>query len=322
MIPTRLKVDRILCPTDHSEFSEFALEKAVSLARWFAAELIVLHVIPPRPWAIPADPTIPMTMVPAHLLRTDRPNEIEALDRFVARHRGTNVSIDVRLRDGDPGREIAAAVLEESVDLLVMGTHGRSGFERFALGSVTEKVLRLAACPVLTVGRPSPAGKGPLFSRIVCALDLTSASTRTLDTALSLAGENLARVTLLHVVDGLEKPGVDDAPPAWAEADLAEIRGRLHERVPPEASLVCTVEERVEEGVPWRKVLEVAEETEADLLVMGAHVGHELDRALFGSTVGRVVRRAACPVLVVRETRPATSIPARAWEGAKFLPMV
>src|SRR5262245_43350882 len=113
MIPTRLKVDRILCPTDHSEFSEYALEKAVSLARWFAAEVIVLHVIPPRPWAVPADPTIPMTMVPAELLRVDRPQEIEALDRFVARHRGTNVPIDVRLRDGDPGREIAAAVLEE-----------------------------------------------------------------------------------------------------------------------------------------------------------------------------------------------------------------
>jgi nucleotide-binding universal stress UspA family protein len=160
-----------------------------------------------------------------------------------------------------------------------------------------------------------------LFQRIVCALDLTSASTRTLDTALSLAGENIARLTLLHVVDGLETPRADDATAAWAEADLAEIRRRLHERVPPEASLVCAVDERVEEGVPWRKVLEVAEETEADLLVMGAHVGHELDRALFGSTVGRVVRRAPCPVLVVRETRAATPRPARVWATEGFAPM-
>jgi nucleotide-binding universal stress UspA family protein len=308
-----MKVDRILCPTDYSEFSAQALDRAVGLARWFGAEVEVLHVIPPRPWAIPADPAIPMTMVPADLLRADRPREIEALDRFVSRHRGGNVPIVVRLRDGDPGREIAAAVLEEPADLLVMGTHGRSGFERFALGSVTEKVLRLAHCPVLTVGRPRPAGAGPLFQRIVCALDLTSASTRTLETALSLAGENLARLTLLHVVDGLEKPRAGDPPPAWAEADLAEIQRRLHERVPSEAPLVCAVDERIEEGVPWRRILEVAEETEADLLVMGAHVGHELDRALFGSTVGRVVRRAECPVLVVREARPAASRPARAW---------
>jgi nucleotide-binding universal stress UspA family protein len=303
-----MKVERILCPTDYSEFSEHALHRAVRLASWFEASITAVRVIPPTPWLVAADAGSPYVAVPADRLRAQRHEELEALERFVLPYHEEGVPIHTRLLEGDPSRQIQQAALELPADLLVMGTHGRGGFERLVLGSVTEKVVRRATCPVLTVGSGAPPRPdGHLFRRIVCALDLTEASSRTIDVALSLAEENMARVTLVHVLAGLpSQPG----PPFYhALPQILRLRrelfeqaeDHLHSRVPTAVRDFLSVSERVEEGTPWRLVLQVAEETRAELIVMGAHSQGAVDRAFFGSTVNQVVRRAGCPVLVVRE---------------------
>ncbi len=308
MAPSRMKIERILCPTDYSEFSERALERAVRLARWFGARITAVHVVPPTPRWVGADAGVAYVTVPEDLLRGSREEEAQALERFVVPYRGEGVPIHTRLLDGDPSRLIQEAALELPADLVVMGTHGRGGFEHLLLGSVTEKVLRRATCPVLTIGRGAPSKlEGPLFRRIVCALDLTEASARTIEVALSLAEENMARVTLVNVLEGL--PGQAGPPFYRALPEILRLRrelfeeaeDRLHESVPIVARDFCSVSERVEEGTPWRVVLQVAEETCAELIVMGAHSRGSLDRAFFGSTVNHVVRQARCPVLVVRE---------------------
>ena len=307
MTLSRMKISRILCPTDFSDFSEHALARAVRLARWFEADVTVAHVIPTPLWVVTADPGVKYA-VPGDLLRVQRQEEAEALERFVEPHRNKGVAIHTRLLDGDPSRLIQEAALALPADLVVMGSHGRGGFEHLLLGSVTEKVLRRAMCPVLVVGSAVPSdSEGPLFRRILCPVDLTEGSARTLEVALSLAEENMARVTFLHVLEGLPHPG---GPPRLGLPQLVSIRNellkeaqdRLHQSVPAEARDFCLVNERVKEGTPWREVLRVAEGKDADLIVMGAHSGSALRRTFFGSTVNQVVREARCPVLVVRET--------------------
>jgi nucleotide-binding universal stress UspA family protein len=303
-----MKVERILCPTDYSEFSERALDRAVRLASWFEASVTVVHVLPPTTWMVTPD-AIATVDVQEDFLCAQREAEAETLERFVAPYRGRSVALHTRLLDGDPSRLIQEAALELPADLVVMGTHGRSGFEHLVLGSVAEKVVRRATCPVLTVGRAAiREAEGPLFRRVLCALDLTSASTRTLDVALSLAGENMAQVGVLHVLEVV--PGSFGSPGYRELPEVVHMRRQaregaeeqLHRSVPPEARAFCSVSERVEEGAAWREILRVAEAGDADLIVLGAHSSSLLDRALFGSTVDHVVREARCPVLVVRET--------------------
>lgn len=306
MASTRISIERILCPTDFSEFSERALQRALALARWFEARVTVLHaqIVAPRGFPMEGGTYAP---VAGDLLRTTREDLLKALDRFVEPHLGEGVPIETELVEGDPPRAIRVAAEAMAADLLVMGTHGRGGFEHLLLGSVTEKLLRAAPCPVLTVGQAKMAPPSdPLFRRILCAADLTKASQRTFDMALSLAEENLAQVTLLHVVEGvlgesdlpLYRPVPETMP--LRRTLMEEARDRL-ETMAHGARAFCEVSGRVETGPAWRQILRVAQESNADLVVMGAHSGGALARMFLGSTANHVVRQAPCPVLVVRE---------------------
>jgi len=217
---------------------------------------------------------------------------------------GRGAGLDLKVCAGDPWREIVAEADALPADLIVMGTHGRTGFEHMLLGSVTEKVLRRAGCPVLTVGRVLPR-TGGLFRRILCAIDFSEHSEDTLQTALSLAQENEAEVTLLHVVDSLSGAPAGrlrarpEIGPLYPDLE-AQILEQLREMTPAACRQWCEVKERVASGAPWRQILAVGEETGVDLVVMGAHGYGPIGRFFFGSTSSHVVRQAACPVLVVR----------------------
>jgi nucleotide-binding universal stress UspA family protein len=307
MAPTRLRIERILCPTDFSELSQRALRRAVDVASWFEARVTALHVSLPLPWAMSPAAYGAHLAMPADLVRTRLQEEEAKLFRFIEPFLGEGTPIETRLGEGQPWYEIQRTAEALPADLVVMGTHGRSGFEHLLLGSVTEKVLRRVRCPVLAVGgTQSAATAGPLFRRILCAADLTPSSHATLDMALSLAQENLARVLLLHSVEALlgeAGPELYRPVPEVARLrnDLVEqARERLHQ-AGRAAHNFCEVTERVETGKAWRTILRVAEETYADLIVMGAHAEGGLGRLLLGSTAHQVLRQARCPVLIVRE---------------------
>ena len=305
--PSRMKIARILCPIDFSPFSQRALARAVLVARWFEARITVLHVVLPSIWAGSPEAIASSDLLGDALL-AQRQEAASLIDRLIASYRAEGVAFDPRIEDGDASRQITDAAWELAADLVVMGTHGHGGFQRLLLGSVTDKVLRRAPCPVLIVGRSATVeNEGPLFRRVLCAVDLTDASKQTLEIALSLAKENMARVTLLHVLENV--PG-HAGPERYRrlpeivrirEEMLKEAEAHLRRSVPPEAHALCSVSERVEEGTPWREVLRVADAQDSDLIVMGAHSSGALDRAFFGSTVNQVVREARCPVLVARE---------------------
>lgn len=308
----RLHVERILCPTDFSDFAARALRQAVALGRWFGSEVTVLHVVPR---VLPAGEGVPY--VPA-LLSPDSPfhqQVQEELAQFVEPVRHEPVVIHTRLREGVAWREIEAEARSLPADLIVVGTHGRSGFEHLVLGSVTEKLLRLAPCPILTVCRgPKPSAQRKLFSRIVCAADLSPESAATLSYALSLAEEGETRIILLHVLEERFDPREREVPPeqvVMRREIEAFARERLQAAVPGEAREWCSVEERVVVGKPYREILQVAAEEAADLIVVGAHAQGPLHRLLFGSTASQVVRGAACPVLVVRTREHPTQVEGR-----------
>ena len=307
MTPTRIEIDRILCPVDFSTFSGPALERALRLGNWFDARVEVLHVIP---FTVPAGAGLPYYPAPPEVTRAQRAQAAQDLADLVASSLGEGVPLETKVLEGDPWRVIQEEAEALPADLLVMGTHGRSGLERLLLGSVTEKVLRRAPCPVLTVGHVAPHPRtGPLFRRILCAADLTRASERTLDVALSLATENDARITLLHVMETL--PGDHGTGQSLAVPEIGPLRRdlldqawvQLREAVPEAARAFCEVSERVETGAPWSEILRVADEMEADLIVTGAHTRGAVSRMFFGSTASHVVRRATCPVLVIHETK-------------------
>jgi nucleotide-binding universal stress UspA family protein len=310
-MPMRIRVERILCPTDFSKFSAAALERAARLASWFHSSVTVLNVIPPTPWVYPAQGGLPSSAVSVELLRAQREETQRELERAVAPFRARGVAIETRLGDGEPSAEIQTAAEALQADLIVMGTHGYGGFKRLLLGSVAEKMLRRAPCPVLTVGADtSLAASGLLFRRILCAVDLTDASDHTLDLALSLAEENLARLTLLHVVETL--PGESAAGLYLSVPQLGPLRQdlgaqaheRLH-RLSNAARSLCEMQERVEFGTAWHAIVKQAQAVEADLIVVGAHTRGPLASLFLGATANHVVREASCPVLVVRDTARA-----------------
>lgn len=297
-----IKVANVLCPTDFSEFSDRALRYAADLARWYEAHLTVLHVVPIFS-PIEAMP-VGVGPVPGGAVR--REDVHEELERFIAPARKAGCPVDYVVADGSTVEQVLTHAAHVPADLIVMGTHGRSGFERFVLGSVTEKVLRKAPCPVLTVQKrtatPPPAGRPP-FERIVCGVDFSETSLRALEYALSLAQEDNATITLVHVVESLPETG--PLPPGFdLDAYRHRLRGELLERlkgvIPAHAPEWCKPEAIVVEGKAWLELLRISEERNADLMVLGVHGRGPLDRLLFGSTTSQVVRRSEAPVLSIR----------------------
>lgn len=307
MATTRFQIHRILCPTDFSEFSARALAHAVALGRSFDARVTALHVMPYlMPSATGALPDFPIPMVTTEALRAEAAGE---LSKFVEPARGERVPIDLRLLEGDPSRVIASEAADLAADLIVMGTHGRSGFEHLLLGSVTEKVLRRAPCPVLTVSHEGELAHAPvLFRRILCAADLGASGSPTIELAVSLAEENQADLTLLHVLEGLPEgsahlylavPGIGPLRQDLEREALQQLRAK----VPAAARDWCEVKERVTAGQAGREILRIADEEQADLIVLGTHGHGALGTLVFGSTCNQVVRAAKCPVLTVRRVK-------------------
>ena len=296
-----IEIARILCPVDFSECSRWALDHAIAIARWYGSSIAALHVHVADMTPVPTR-LGPGVGEPVVLTESERERLTADLGRFVAADRAGGVSIEVAVAAGTAVKEILAKGEEMAADLLVMGTHGRSGFERLVLGSVAEKVLRKATCPVLTVP-PSTSGAVPagpvLFKHILCAVDFSGASLKALNYAMSLAQEADARLTVLHVI---EWPASE---PVWTESiDLPSLehtaRVSLKAAVPDVVRAYCQVEEDVKMGKAYRQILNVAEERQSDLIVMGVRGRGTADLMFFGSTTQHIVRAATCPVLTLR----------------------
>jgi nucleotide-binding universal stress UspA family protein len=296
-----MTLTRILCPVDLSEPSAHALAQAGVVSHWYRSRITALYVHEPIAANVPDD---------AREIQRLREEVRSFACAAVASEKDVDVVVDV----GQPVREILARANDLGIDLIVMGTHGTSGFEHLLLGSVTEKVLRKARCPVLTVPPRAHRTSRLPFARILCPIDFSSSSLSALEWAWSLAEESQAAITLLHVVEWpwAEPPAPQfDTLPAHEAEKLREFRrllettsrARLDALVPENVRNTCRAACLISHGKTHRQVLQAAGDVQADLIVMGVHGRDAVDLTLFGSTTNEVVRRASCPVLTVRAAR-------------------
>ena len=298
-----VEIRRILCPIDFSEASRHALEHAVVLAKWYESRITALHVIhapifPPPPMLVAgfAEATVPA--VPNHQAREE---EVRA---WLEPARRVGVKTDVIVDEGNAATRIVEQAKSSQADLIAMGTHGLSGFERFMLGSVAEKVLRKATCPVMTVPPAAVTAARVPYTRLLCPVDFAESSRGALRFAFALAEEADAKLTILHVFDW---PPDDDLltqrfdVPEYRRLAEEEARGRLEALVTEDVRVWCKPSTRVTYGKPYREVLQMAESEGADLIVMGVRGRSPLDLTVFGSTTNQVVRRASCPVVTLKQ---------------------
>ena len=291
-----LRIEKILCPVDFSEYSAKAYDYAQSLAQHYGAKLLLQHVVQPLTSAYP------------YYAFPDAINEVfwnletradEKLSEFMSVHHVDGFLTERFVHKGTVPDCVLAFSESQGADLIVMGTHGRHGFDHLTMGSVTEKVLRKAHCPVLVVRKPAHDFVKPgetddpvRLKKILFCTDFSDYSSRALTYALSLAMEYNAELTLLHVLEAV--PPADDL-----QKSIAEVTRRLEELVPPEAGDWCKVRPAVRIGKPYQQILQIALENETDLVVMGVRGRNAVDLALFGSTTHRVIQLGTSPVLAV-----------------------
>jgi nucleotide-binding universal stress UspA family protein len=303
-----MKIRTVLCPTDFSEFSRRAIEHAVALARWNEAKLTLLHVYP---FLLPLGGDAPYFPSGLPLDAETRARLLRDLETAAEPARAAGLEPALLLIEGDPSEEILRQARTLPADLVVMGTHGRRGFDRWMLGSVADRVVHKARCAVLTVPRPpegAPPPPGRLYQRILCPVEL-SGSEAILETAFSIAHSAGARLTLLHVLEDLPQ---HEAAARLAHVDWAtfhegleqDARHRLRTAAANHPLPGCEVDEAVVAGKPYREILKIADTSGASLIVMGIHGHNPLERLFFGSTTLHVLRQSACPVLTVRGPAP------------------
>jgi len=297
-MPETLKIKRILCPIDFSEFSVSAYQHALSVAEHYQAKLVAQHIV--ELWRHPAADFVASAGLYEEYSQALRESGKEQLQEFVKKHTHDEIQPELVVQTGVAADSILSFAQLQKADVIVMGTHGRRGFDRLMLGSVTDRVMRTAPCPVLVASKPPQgsvaAGKerGHVhhLSRILFCADFSENSEGALKYAISATAEYDAELTLLHVLEGV---------PSQAETEeaMAAAAERLDKLIPPEGRKRLKIRTAVRTGKPYPQIIQLAMEAQIDLVIMGVRGRGALDVAVFGSTTYRVMQLGSCPVLAV-----------------------
>ena len=293
---------QIQCPIDFSDTSARALVYAAAFAKWYEAELEILHVMAPVADAIAGSSA--RVAEQEEQRHTSREAVLAEMQRASGEASAAGVAFRLIALEGRPDDVIVDRARSQKADLLVMGTHGRTGFNRLLMGSVTERVVRTAPCPVLTVPAAAPAAAGgPVtFKKILCAIDHSASSLKALQYALELGRQSDGRVTVLSALEYVdpEEPceHIDLDIRQYRQRLIDHTRERLHALIAKEPQTWCEVVEIVAINRAYKEILLRA--AESDLVVMGAQGSAGIELMLYGSNTQHVVRAAVCPVLTVR----------------------
>lgn len=298
-----LAIKRILFPTDFSRCADQALNHALYLARQYRADLHILHVMVPLEY----DANNPSHQFPDMEAVQTRLNDV-ASARMNAALSAREVS-DLRISQAQlQGISIAPTILEyaddHSIDLIVMGTHGRRGLKHLFLGSVTEEVVRLAPCPVLTIRERKESMAVEAIKSILVPIDFSEHSRDALIYAKQFASAYGAHMHLLHVIEtnavppfyvGLNVTGFDSVADIKARTETA-LQQLLAETAGPNVASTL----HILEGYPAHDIVHFAEKHSMDYIVIATHGLTGFKHLLLGSVAEKVVRRAPCPVFTVK----------------------
>ena len=285
-----ITVKKILCPVDFFPASDAAVSYAAELAGNYDASVQLLHVI--TPVAVGA---YEYAIDTTEIMKSWEERATEEMTKIAARVKEAGVEAEFEVRVGDVYEEIKEAIEKLKPDIIVMGTHGRRGVQRWFLGSTTERLLRHSPVPLITISSTGEKPASPGFKRILVTTDFSDGTADALAYAFSVAQENESQISLLHVVHDVAA----DVSGKYRQSLMEGVQKQLEDLVPAEAANWCDIKTRVETGVPYRIILRILEDEKIDLLVMNIHGKGMLDRALLGSTAERVVRVASCPVMAI-----------------------
>jgi nucleotide-binding universal stress UspA family protein len=299
------RITRILVPTDFSATADAALRYARRLAEQFAASLHLVHAFE-DPFTTAAFASEMYATVPLPLRQQLLQEAQSRLDERLPQADRARFAGTAEVATGSTAKTIVEYAASIGADLIVMGTHGRGGVTHLLLGSVAERVVRTAPCPVLTI-RHEPAGP---IHRILVPTDFSETSDEALRYAVALAAHVGAGVQLLHVLDdpfvaeGLAAEAYIVEAPTLRTGMLRAAQDRLAQRTAT-ADPAVRIESEVLFGQGAKTIAEYAGERGADLIVMGTHGRTGVAHLLLGSVAERLVRIAPCPVLTVRQTPQA-----------------
>lgn len=282
---TDISFKNILLLTDFTEASEAALAYALGFARHYNAQLYPAHACNP---VVPSETTSPnfiQTVVEnsrKQLAKLAKENEIQGPALFA---------------EGGIESAFPKWINEHGIDLVIAGTHGRRGLQRFLMGSTAEYIFRNATCPVLTVGphvatRPY---KGFTVDNILFPTDLGPHAEVAATYALSFAREKRARLTFMHVVP------LDEAFQRDRSELVAVARKKLEKLVPSDAKLWCEPEFVIEIGDPALELAGYAEKERPDLIVLGLPHNKKFNAHFRTGVTYKLVSSAPCPVLTIRD---------------------
>ena len=286
-----LSVKHILVATDFGPISIVALRHALGIARRYHSAVSLLHVIDPSVYGLAGPDGI----------SADTENSERDLERVEASLRNDGslegLRFDSRVSAGPVWQRVADTIDEKRSALLVLGTHGRTGFGKLVLGSVAESAFREAPCPVLTVGPKALRSKssGAQAKHFLVPTDLSPESISALPYGVSLASATGGDLTLLHVV----KSGV-------GVASVAELESRLRKspQMPPGTEM--KIHFAVQTGPVAKAIVRIAEDNHLDMIVMGLRAWASDGPPMWRNAYA-VVTQAPCPVLSMKTEAPFDS---------------
>lgn len=293
--------NKVLVPLDGSDLAERSLDPALLIARRSGGGVILLNVPVYRTILAPGTAGLGQVLPDDSLDLVNRDQTQAYLERIKEARQEPELAVQTVMMEGDVAGNIVDLAANEGVDLITMTTHGYSGFTRWMMGSITERVLRHAPCPVLVI---RCAG---LPAHVAITLDGSLLAEQALEPGLELARLFDARVTLFRVEDDselgrIEKGMLDMARPGLSR-EIAQETGTLHylENIAgAHRSRALAIETAVAEGPPARAILEFIEENQVDLLVMATHGRSGIRRWVYGSVTEKCLHNTACAMLVVR----------------------
>ncbi|NOY68877.1 MAG: universal stress protein [Deltaproteobacteria bacterium] len=298
----RKQIRRILAATDFSEVSGNVVPLGVKIARELDATLYVCHVIDLPTISLYGETVFEPIMQQQRYIDFAR-REIETL---MEKSGGEGIDWEPVISVGQPVDEITSVVAEKNIDLVITATHGRSGLRRLFLGSVTERLMRALACPLLLFKVDAPESSRHViqrfpFRRILVGCDFSDDSNRAVEFGISMSQEFESELHLVHVVEPTaynEYFRLPSGPEEPLQQDLYDsIREKLGTLIPGEALDWCTAKSTVLVGKPYAEIVRYAGINDIDLICLGVRGHGMVEEILIGSTTDRVVRRAPCPVL-------------------------
>jgi nucleotide-binding universal stress UspA family protein len=311
-----MEIRRILCPTDFSPVSERGIELAAQVASRFHAQLTLQHNLDPlSPMYIASVEMLPQSIVD---LEQEREDQAEERLKEILSGLRPELAPQGRITSGQPHAAILSLARSLPADLIVMGTHGRSGLGHLFVGSVTERVVGQAPCPVLTLRDSEqlaafrPLTTGSDIQPVLVPIDFSAHSIHTFEYALQTFARLPVALTLLHVVEPVTSHDLRSAThfnvPEFLQMRVHEARERLEGLIPANVDRPVRVEVRL--GSAIEEIPRCARDSDARFVVMGSHHKGIVDQFIFGATSKAVLRTSPCPVWIVPAIEVAHAIEA------------